>query len=57
MTIKERLDMSKPDRYPVPESNVGKQRQGNGGGGMQAPLSGSKKTKQHNHVSHNNPEG
>jgi len=50
--------MSKPKSMPVPEADVqtNKSRQ-NGGGGMQAPLSGSKKTKQRNHVSHNNPEG
>ncbi|MDQ0063914.1 small acid-soluble spore protein P [Paenibacillus harenae] len=48
--------MSKPESYPVPEANPqqGKQRSG---GGQQKPLSGSKKTKQQNHVSHNNPEG
>ncbi|MBD2871662.1 small acid-soluble spore protein P [Paenibacillus arenilitoris] len=49
--------MSKPDRYPVPESNVGKQRRSGGDGGVQEPMSGSKKTKQNNHVSHRNPQG
>jgi small acid-soluble spore protein P (minor) len=50
--------LSKPDSIPVPESNPnsGKSKQ-NSGGGQQAPLSGSKKTKQRNHVDHHNPEG
>ncbi|MHA7967613.1 small acid-soluble spore protein P [Paenibacillus sp. CAU 1782] len=50
--------MSKPKSIPVPESVPG----GDGGhrernGANQKPLSGSKKTKQKNHVDHNNPEG
>ena len=50
--------MVKPDSIPVPEGNPdrGKQKD-NRGGGQQEPMSGSKKTKQANHVSHNNPEG
>jgi small acid-soluble spore protein P (minor) len=50
--------MSKPDNYPVPERNAenGRQKR-NAEGGQQEPLSGSKKTKQRNHVDHNNPEG
>ncbi|WP_337102446.1 small acid-soluble spore protein P [Paenibacillus sp. YIM B09110] len=48
--------MSKPDSVPVPEANTQQQKQ-RSGGGLQAPNSGSKKTKQHNHVSHNNPQG
>ncbi|MDQ6422180.1 small acid-soluble spore protein P [Paenibacillus sp. LHD-117] len=51
--------MSKPERYPVPDSvpHNQKNRQDRDGNGVQAPLSGSKKTKQHNHVSHNNRQG
>jgi len=51
--------MSKPDSYPNPDSvpHNEKNRSKDYGGGQQAPLSGSKKTKQRNHVSHNNPEG
>lgn len=50
--------MSKPRSVPVPESNPqrGKQKSDHDAG-QQEPLSGSKKTKQHNHVDHNNPEG
>jgi small acid-soluble spore protein P (minor) len=50
--------MSKPDNYPVPESvphNKRSKQETNKGG--QEPLSGSKKTKQRNHVDHHNPEG
>ncbi|MFF2094113.1 small acid-soluble spore protein P [Paenibacillus sp. NPDC058174] len=50
--------MGKPKSVPVPDAD------GNGGGGgqkhrgnQQEPLSGSKKTKQRNHVDHNNPQG
>ncbi|WP_054025855.1 small acid-soluble spore protein P [Bacillus sp. FJAT-28004] len=49
--------MSKPDSFPVPDSNPQNNRKRNDGGGQQEPLSGSKKTKQSNHVSHNNPQG
>ncbi|MEV5026401.1 small acid-soluble spore protein P [Paenibacillus sp. LPE1-1-1.1] len=49
--------MTKPDSVPVPENPQNIKQQRNGGGGQQEPLSGSKKTKQSNHVSHNNPEG
>ncbi|WP_424769065.1 small acid-soluble spore protein P [Paenibacillus sp. sgz302251] len=49
--------MSKQDSVPVPESNPEKGRQNRDGRGQQKPLSGSKKTKQRNHVSHHNPEG
>lgn len=50
--------MSKPRSVSVPESvpDSRKQRQDHDGG-QQEPLSGSKKTKQQNHVSHNNPQG
>lgn len=50
--------MGKPDSIPVPESvphNEKARREP--AGTQQQPLSGSKKTKQRNHVSHNNPEG
>lgn len=50
--------MATPVSIPVPESNPQKSKQNrDNDGGQQEPLSGSKKTKQHNHVSHNNPEG
>lgn len=50
--------MSKPRAVPVPEAQEperqwSKERQPS----QQEPLSGSKKTKQHNHVSHHNPQG
>lgn len=50
--------MSKPNSFPVPDSSPqnGKSKQNNGGG-QQEPLSGSKKTKQRNHVDHHNPQG
>ncbi|MUT67945.1 small acid-soluble spore protein P [Paenibacillus sp. NEAU-GSW1] len=49
--------MGKSKTFPVPDAD------GNGGDGApkrglaQKPLSGSKKAKQHNHVSHHNPQG
>lgn len=48
----------KSKTFQVPEAGPqnAKQRSDNGRG-LQQPLSGSKKTKQHNHVSHNNPGG
>lgn len=49
--------MSKPKSVPVPESTPDSSKQRHNNGGQQEPLSGSKKTKQHNHVSHNNPQG
>ncbi|NIK79810.1 small acid-soluble spore protein P (minor) [Paenibacillus castaneae] len=50
--------MSKPDSVPVPEGNPQNSKQKRDrGGGQQEPLSGSKKTKQRNHVSHHNTEG
>ncbi|WP_138756149.1 small acid-soluble spore protein P [Paenibacillus sinopodophylli] len=49
--------MSKPDSIPVPEANSQGNKQKQSGGGQQEPLSGSKKTKQRNHVDHNNPQG
>ncbi|HTG68505.1 MAG TPA: small acid-soluble spore protein P [Candidatus Udaeobacter sp.] len=50
--------MAKSKAFPVPESNQQRNRsKRDNGGGQQEPLSGSKKTKQHNHVSHNNPDG
>ncbi|OBR66728.1 spore protein [Paenibacillus oryzae] len=51
--------MSKPKSVPVPGNEPG----GSDGGHRERnganpkPLSGSKKTKQKNHVDHNNPEG
>ncbi|MFD0590526.1 small acid-soluble spore protein P [Paenibacillus sp. GCM10027627] len=50
--------MSKPKSVPVPESvpHNEKKRQDDGGG-LQEPLSGSKKTKNQNHVDHHNPQG
>ncbi|MGG4551524.1 small acid-soluble spore protein P [Paenibacillus sp. FSL W8-0186] len=49
--------MSKPKSYTTPgtqpDTNQGRER-GNGG---PEPLSGSKKVKNRNHVSHNNPQG
>ncbi|SDX54355.1 small acid-soluble spore protein P [Paenibacillus sp. CF384] len=50
--------MGKPKNVPVAnpyDNNDSKSR--SGGSSQQAPHSGSKKTKQANHVSHNNPEG
>ncbi|WP_169090250.1 small acid-soluble spore protein P [Paenibacillus sp. PL91] len=49
--------MSKPESIPVPDSNPQQNKANRDNGGQQEPLSGSKKTKQHNHVSHNNPQG
>jgi small acid-soluble spore protein P (minor) len=50
--------MSKPDSYPNPDSVPHNQKNSKDqGGGQQAPLSGSKKTKQRNHVDHHNPQG
>ncbi|RCW41181.1 small acid-soluble spore protein P [Paenibacillus prosopidis] len=50
--------MARQDSFPVPESNPQRKKQNrDNDGSMKAPLSGSKKTKQRNHVSHNNPEG
>lgn len=50
--------MSKPKSVPVPESVPHNERKRQDhDNGVQEPLSGSKKTKQKNHVSHNNPEG
>lgn len=50
--------MSKPDSYPNPDAvphNEKKRRDDDSG--MPKPLSGSKKIKSKNHVSHLNPEG
>lgn len=50
--------MAKSKALPVPGGNMQSNRsKRDNGGGLQEPLSGSKKTKQHNHVSHNNPDG
>ncbi|GBG06416.1 MULTISPECIES: small acid-soluble spore protein P [Paenibacillus] len=50
--------MSKPDSYPNPDSVPHNQKnRKDHNESLQAPLSGSKKTKQRNHVSHNNPQG
>ncbi|WP_429374693.1 small acid-soluble spore protein P [Paenibacillus sp. DS2015] len=52
--------MSKPKTIPVPEVQAEEQkrhRKEDDSSGMQEPLSGSKKVKQHNHVSHLNKQG
>ncbi|MDR0270173.1 small acid-soluble spore protein P [Paenibacillus sp.] len=52
--------MSKPKAIPVPEMQREEQRRNhrsNGENTMQEPLSGSKKVKNRNHVSHLNKEG
>jgi Small acid-soluble spore protein P family. len=49
--------MGKSKTFPVPEAEGNGNRQRQSGGHQQEPLSGSKKVKQRNHVSHNNPEG
>lgn len=50
--------MSKPNNYPNPAAvpHNEKKRQ-DADAGIQEPLSGSKKVKSKNHVSHLNPEG
>jgi|GEM_PF-920048 Small acid-soluble spore protein P family. len=48
----------KAESIPVPESIPhNERRQKQRGGRQQEPMSGSKKTKNRNHVSHHNPEG
>ncbi|WP_036695766.1 small acid-soluble spore protein P [Paenibacillus taiwanensis] len=49
----------KSKAIPVPEASQNQERHhaGNDGGAQQEPLSGSKKVKSKNHVSHNNPQG
>lgn len=50
--------MSKPKSIPVPESRPHNEKnRRDHDERVQEPLSGSKKTKNHNHVSHHNPEG
>ncbi|OAB43616.1 small acid-soluble spore protein P [Paenibacillus glacialis] len=50
--------MSKPKAIPVPEAQEKHQRRNdNESNAIQEPLSGSKKVKNHNHVSHLNKEG
>lgn len=51
--------MSKPKAVPVPEAQDSRQnhRDSRKDSTMQEPLSGSKKVKNRNHVSHLNPEG
>ncbi|QAY67399.1 small acid-soluble spore protein P [Paenibacillus protaetiae] len=49
--------MGKPKSVPVPDPEQDRKSRGRSGSQPQEPLSGSKKTKQHNHVSHHNPEG
>ncbi|MFC5648002.1 small acid-soluble spore protein P [Paenibacillus solisilvae] len=50
--------MGKPDSVPVPNPDESRGRNKNTqGSGLQEPLSGSKKTKQHNHTRHNNAQG
>ncbi|WP_438348272.1 small acid-soluble spore protein P [Paenibacillus sp. FA6] len=51
--------MSKPKTIPVPEAqdNQGGHRSKDDSHAMQEPLSGSKKVKNRNHVSHLNKEG
>ncbi|MFS0725019.1 small acid-soluble spore protein P [Paenibacillus sp. 1P07SE] len=48
--------MSKPKSQPVPEATPQRQ-QKRREDGLQEPHSGSKDTKQANHVDHNNPQG
>lgn len=53
------IAMTKPQTYQTSAGNDGPnpdQREHKHGGGPE-PLSGSKKVKNQNHVSHNNPEG
>lgn len=48
----------KSKAIPVPEAQVHERHhERDKGTAQQEPLSGSKKTKQHNHVSHHNTEG
>ncbi|WP_236347386.1 small acid-soluble spore protein P [Paenibacillus plantiphilus] len=47
----------KSKSVPVPNPDQDRKKARNDRGGLQEPLSGSKKTKQHNHTSHNNPQG
>ncbi|MCR8846600.1 small acid-soluble spore protein P [Paenibacillus sp. SC116] len=49
----------KSKAVPVPEAQSQQKQHHSGGdhGALQEPLSGSKKVKSKNHVSHNNPEG
>lgn len=49
--------MGKPKSIPVPDRDSQNRQRRDNNEGQQEPLSGSKKTKQHNHVSHNNPQG
>ncbi|AOZ92776.1 small acid-soluble spore protein P [Paenibacillus crassostreae] len=51
--------MSKPKAIPVPEAQVDRRNHShqNDSDGVQEPLSGSKKVKNHNHVSHLNKQG
>lgn len=50
--------MSKPKSIPVPEAEQAERHHvRDNGTPQQEPLSGSKKTKMQNHVSHRNPEG
>ncbi|BFH71780.1 hypothetical protein J27TS7_52130 [Paenibacillus dendritiformis] len=52
------FSMSKPKSVPVPAAEQPvRHREAEGRQGIQEPLSGSKKVKTANHVSHNNPEG
>ncbi|MFD1957175.1 small acid-soluble spore protein P [Paenibacillus thailandensis] len=52
------MTVGKSKSIPVPRPEEDRRRARNDGSNQpQAPMSGSKKTKQHNHVSHNNPEG
>lgn len=51
--------MSKPKSYTAPgtQPDSEQRRERRGGSGGPEPLSGSKKVKNRNHVSHNNPQG
>ncbi|SFT27454.1 small acid-soluble spore protein P [Paenibacillus sp. BC26] len=49
--------MGKPKNVPVPNPYEQNSKSRSSGSHQQEPLSGSKKTKQANHVSHHNPEG
>ncbi|UHA75280.1 small acid-soluble spore protein P [Paenibacillus sp. 481] len=52
------MSSGKSKAIPVPEADQPtRHRAGNERGAVQEPLSGSKKVKSKNHVSHNNPQG
>lgn len=49
--------MGKPKSVPVPNPFDGQPNKSHNSSQPQEPLSGSKKTKQANHVDHHNPQG